>query len=116
MHEIAIMESTLEIAAERARRENASAIEVIRLRVGVLSGVVPEALEFAFESLKKGTLAEHGKLEIERVPALFTCTSCGRRLERDSMEFDCPGCGGVLALSCGSIDLELSQMEVTSNV
>jgi hydrogenase nickel incorporation protein HypA/HybF len=116
MHEIAIMESTLEIAADRARQENATAIDVIRLRVGVLSGVVPEALEFAFETLKIGTLAERGKLEIERVPAMFTCSVCGRETEQDFMEYDCPKCGGMLALRGGGSDLELSQMEVTSNV
>ncbi len=116
MHEIAIMKSTLEIAGERAQLENAFAIDVIRLRVGVLSGVVPEALEFAFETLKNGTLAEHGKLEIERVPAIFTCSVCGRETERDFIEYDCPKCGGMLALRGGGSDLELAQMEVSSNV
>ena len=116
MHEFAIMESTLEIAAERAHLENAAAIDVIRLRIGLLSGVVPEALELAFETLKIGTLAEHGKLEIERVPAIFKCSVCGLEIKRNSMEFVCPDCGSVLALCDGGSELELSQMEVTSNV
>ena len=40
----------------------------IRLRIGALSGVVPEALEFAFEALRPGTLAEKAELAIESVP------------------------------------------------
>ena len=58
MHEISIMQSTLELAEEQAREAGGNGIARIRLRIGLMSGVVPEALEFAFDVLKKGTMAE----------------------------------------------------------
>ena len=60
MHEVGVMQSALEIALEQAGRQGASRIDCIALRVGMLSGVVPEALEFAFDVVARGTIAEGG--------------------------------------------------------
>ena len=60
MHEVGVMQSALEIALEQAGRQGASRIDCIALRVGPLSGVVPEALEFAFDVVARGTIAAGG--------------------------------------------------------
>ena len=54
MHEVGVMQSALEIALEQAGRQGAGRIDCIALRVGMLSGVVPEALEFAFDVVARG--------------------------------------------------------------
>lgn len=113
MHEIAIMQSALELAEEQARKAGGTAISRIRLRVGLLSGVVPESIEFAFSVLKQDTLASGAELEIERVPGRFQCTRCGALHELGEMKFDCPECGGLLAVTAGGADLELAQLEIT---
>ena len=53
MHELGIMEQTLAIAIHNAKKENAQQIKRIIMNIGKLSGVVPEALEFAFEVAAK---------------------------------------------------------------
>ena len=58
MHELSIMQSALNQALREARRAGAARVHQIRLRIGVLSGVVPDALQFAFEALTPGTAAE----------------------------------------------------------
>jgi hydrogenase nickel incorporation protein HypA/HybF len=113
MHEISIMESALELALEQLRRAGCENIHCIRLRVGLLSGVEPEALAFAFEALKAGTPAEHSRLEVERLPGLFSCAKCSRQTRLDSMQFQCPECGGLLTLSQAGAELELAQMEIS---
>ena len=113
MHEASIMESVLETAAAEAAKAGAERIVRIRLKVGILSGVVPEALEFAFEGLKDGTLAAGATLEIEAVPAQFQCLECGARPELFEMAFACPACGGALIVDSGGGDLELAQLELT---
>ena len=65
MHELSIMQSALSLALDQARQAGASRVHTIRLRIGALSGVVPDALEFAFEALVPGTLAEGAKLAVE---------------------------------------------------
>ena len=112
MHEVSIMQSTLQLAEESARNAGASEIRAIRLRVGLFSGVVPEALEFAFDVLKADTMAAGAVLEIERVPGLFQCAGCQRESRLDAVRFDCPECGGMLTLRDGGGDLELTQLEV----
>lgn len=76
MHEVGIMMDALAIAAEQARASGGARIHCVRLRVGALSGVVRDALEFAFETLSQGTMAEGGTLEIEEVPARWWCSTC----------------------------------------
>jgi hydrogenase nickel incorporation protein HypA/HybF len=68
MHEVGLMQSTLAFALKRAADEGAQRIHRLTMRIGPLSGVVPEALEFAFEVLTQGTIAEGAGFEVERVP------------------------------------------------
>jgi len=113
MHEVSIMQNTLELAEEYARKADCKEVLAIRLRVGLFSGVVPEALEFAFDVLKKGSMMEHARLEIERVPAAFSCSGCGlENLLLDIVRFDCPECGGILTVRDRGGELELAQLEV----
>jgi len=112
MHEISIMQSTLQLAEKYAREAGGTAISRICLRVGAVSGVVPEALEFAFDVLKKETLAKSASLHIERVPVEFTCSRCRSSLRLNEIRFDCPDCGELLTLGGGGAELELSHLEL----
>ncbi len=107
------MESTLELAGEHLKKAGCTQIHCIRLRVGLLSGVLPEALAFAFDVLKVGTAAATAILEIEHAPGLFSCNACCLDTWLDSMQFQCPECGGLLTLREGGADLELTQMEIS---
>ena len=64
MHELAIAESVVATVLERTGGRQVS---VVRLRVGRLSGVVPDALTFCFELATAGTPLEGATLEIEEV-------------------------------------------------
>jgi hydrogenase nickel incorporation protein HypA/HybF len=76
MHEISIAESIIEIAETAAREANSCSIRVIAVRLGEFTSIVREALEFAFEAAKQGTLAEDARLEIEVVPMVVQCVVC----------------------------------------
>ena len=78
MHEVSIMESAVSMAVETARKSGSDRVLAVRLRVGVLSGVVPEALRFAFDVVCQGTPAEGAALEMELVPAAAGAR-CARR-------------------------------------
>lgn len=114
MHEVSLMENALELAKEHARTRQATRIHRIHIRVGRLSGVVSDALRFAFEGLKPGTLAEDAILELEEVEAVCLCKSC--RIEFPSTDWihQCPSCGEnrEVAILQGS-ELELVSLEVS---
>lgn len=112
MHEASIMESALESAVAELHKAGAQTIIRVKLRVGVLSGVVPEALRFAFEGLKSATPAANATLEIELVPAQFRCLDCAATPELTEMTFSCPLCQGCLVMDRGGNQLELTQLEL----
>jgi hydrogenase nickel incorporation protein HypA/HybF len=86
------MQSALSIALEQAEKAGGTRIFRIRLRIGALSGVVPEALQFAFEALAADTAADGAELAIENVPARFWCRNCAKEFESDDMFAECPDC------------------------
>jgi hydrogenase nickel incorporation protein HypA/HybF len=90
MHEWSVMASALEIALEQTRRQGASRIHSLTLRIGELSGVVPEALTFAFESVAAGTPAEGARLVVEIVPVLCHCLRCGEQFHPADVIYRCP--------------------------
>ena len=56
MHEMSIAVAIVEQVERAAREHGATAVEAIRLQVGELAGVVPQALEFCFELACAGTV------------------------------------------------------------
>ena len=93
MHEVSLMRNLL-VTVEGARtREGGGPVKVIHLRIGEMSGVSIDALSFAFEVLSKGTAAEGGRLEFERVPLRARCRECGAEFHPDEFVFRCSGCG-----------------------
>ena len=112
MHELAIMDSALNQVLDRARKAGAGCVHVVRLRIGALSGVVPDALQFAFEALVPGTMAQSAKLEIEAVPARFWCGNCQSEFVSDDMFSECPGCRKPSADLRAGREMELTSMEI----
>ena len=112
MHELSIMQSALSLALDQARQAGAGRVQVIRLRIGALSGVVPDALEFAFEALKPGTPAQGAELAIEHVPARFWCATCRREFQSDDMLAECPECHSLSGELRAGREMELASLEV----
>ena len=112
MHELSIMQSALSLALDQARKAGASRVHTIRLRIGALSGVVPDALEFAFEALAPGTLAEGAKLAVEHVPARFWCAPCSQEFQSDDLFAECPGCHTPSGELRAGREMELASLEI----
>lgn len=92
VHEVGIMQSVLEIAESQARQNGAARILEIRMRVGRMTGVVPEALEHAFAVLRQDTMADGATLIVEYVPGVFWCLTCAAEFESDDLVGGCPTC------------------------
>jgi hydrogenase nickel incorporation protein HypA/HybF len=53
----------------------------VRVRVGVMSSMVPDSVAVFFDYLSRGTVAEGAQLHFETVPLEITCQACGARLD-----------------------------------
>ncbi len=112
MHELSIMAGTLELALEEAARLGAERIVALHLKVGVLAGVVPDALSFAFDVLAAGTPAEGATLDIERVALRASCAPCGIEFEPVDALCQCSRCGRPSDDIRAGQELQLASMEV----
>jgi len=115
MHEVSIMQSALQTVGRVARERNLSKVRRVCLRVGLLSGVIPDSLLFAFEVLRPGTVAADAQLDIEIVPAVFWCEACQLERRLTALDFACDLCQGTLILKGGGHELELSVVEGDAN-
>jgi hydrogenase nickel incorporation protein HypA/HybF len=112
LHELSLTQNLIEIAEEHARREGATAITVVTLEIGALSGVIPEAMEFAFEACSKGTLADGATLEIRRIPALGRCLECAKECAIESLLDGCSECGRFALDVLQGQEMDLTEMEI----
>ncbi|PSN12046.1 hydrogenase maturation nickel metallochaperone HypA [filamentous cyanobacterium CCP5] len=113
MHEISLMEATLEIALDQAHAQGASKVHRIHLQVGEVSGVVPEALAFAFDVVCAGTPAEGAELTLETIPARCYCSRCRQEFHPADWVYECPQCHTISADIRQGKDLELASLEVS---
>ncbi|MFR9674902.1 hydrogenase maturation nickel metallochaperone HypA [Streptomyces sp. TR06-5] len=77
MHEMSIALAVVQQVEEAPPEDVTGAVESVRLQVGELAGVVPDALRFSFELACAGTVLEGAELHIETVPGRARCTPCG---------------------------------------
>ena len=112
MHELSMMTSLMEVAEKEAAKAHAKRVKRLVVRVGALSGVVPEFLESAFQYMHEGTVAEGAALELVPEPAKGHCPTCGHDYEMDQLVLECPACGEVGVEVEGGQELYLETMEV----
>ena len=87
------MKNLLRTVEGAASAEGGKQVQVIHLRIGEMSGVNTDALSFAFEVLSKGTVAEGGRLDFERVPLRARCRECANEFHPEEFVFRCMSCG-----------------------
>jgi hydrogenase nickel incorporation protein HypA/HybF len=112
MHEVSIMEEAVRFATDAAKSAGKSRILTLRLRVGVLSGVVPDALRFAFDVVCKDTIAAGATLVIEPVTGLCRCATCGSDFECVDFLNECPECHNVSGELRRGRELEIASVEM----
>lgn len=112
MHEVAIMTEALRLAEEAAKAAGGERILKLRLRLGSLSGVVEEALRFAFDVVSEGTMAAGGTLEIEPVPAACWCAECQAEFACVDFFNECPRCHNLSGELRRGRELDIAAVEL----
>lgn len=92
MHELAVTQSILEIANRHASEAGATKIADIYIKIGRLSSIVDDSVQFYWDIISQATLAEGATLHFQRVPARMHCTECGLDFEMQEELAPCPNC------------------------
>jgi hydrogenase nickel incorporation protein HypA/HybF len=105
MHELAITQSVIDAVLEHTGTQR---VTCVRLQVGRLSGVMPDAMQFCFELATEGTPLAGATLQIDQPRGWAHCRSCGVDFELQDL---------ILLCRCGSADIEVRagrELQVTS--
>lgn len=88
-------------------------VRSVTLHVGVASGVVPEALTFAWDVATEGTALAGSRLDVVRVPLTLVCRDCGATGEAvDPLRVRCPACVGRAVEVVSGRELQIATVEV----
>jgi hydrogenase nickel incorporation protein HypA/HybF len=112
MHEMALTESIVEIVVEEARKRGFGKVRVVRLRLGAMAHVEPEALRFCFDAASRGTVAEGATLDILRAAGEGRCLDCGKTVPLEERFGDCPECGGRHVQMTSGDEMRIEELEV----
>jgi hydrogenase nickel incorporation protein HypA/HybF len=111
VHEISVAAAIVEQIEERLGQDGVQVVAV-HLRIGELSAVVPDALQFAWDVVAEGTVLAGAALIIERIPTTIRCARCGeQRAQRGAIAI-CPQCGRPVSELVGGRELEIESVEV----
>jgi hydrogenase nickel incorporation protein HypA/HybF len=112
MHEMALTESIVEIVAEEARKQGFRAVCIVRLHIGALARVEPDALRFCFDAVSRGTVAEGAALDIVRAPGEGWCLDCGKTVVIEERFGACPECGKSHVQVTSGDEMRIVELEV----
>lgn len=114
MHELSIAMHMVEQAVAAAETQHAAKVASVHCRLGALSGVVKDALLFAWDTATLGTICEGSRLDIEDVPIRVRCPAEGSIHTLDFPPvFRCPSCGVATPELISGKELELDSLEWT---
>lgn len=113
MHELSIAMTIVEMAQEESERRGNVEVQAVHLRLGLLSGVVKEALLSSYEIACAATSLEGSQLVIEEIPVEVFCPKCKvPRLLHSIQSFCCPACGIPTPTLLRGKELEVVALEI----
>ena len=108
MHELGLCSSIIDAVERRAGDRRVAKVKV---RVGRLHHVHPEAFDQSFAIAAMGTIADGARAELVLLPVRARCGSCGFESEGDEVPVFCPACGGSAVEVTGGDELMLESIE-----
>ncbi|HVO06191.1 MAG TPA: hydrogenase maturation nickel metallochaperone HypA [Burkholderiaceae bacterium] len=114
MHEMALAEGVREIVDQAARAHHARRVGVVRVQVGALAQVEAAALRFAFDVVKRGSLADAARLEIVPSDGSAWCLGCSQPVPLRHRGDACPHCGSHQLQVTGGEELRVLDIEIDS--
>lgn len=107
MHELSVTQSVVDTIVERIDGR----VTGVRLEVGKISGILPDAVRFCFDLVCAGTRLEGAWLEILEPTGRARCHVCGQEFSPDGAVVLCP-CGSPEVDVLAGRELKITAVEV----
>lgn len=118
MHELSICQGIIDVAgaAVAERASPGTRVATVVVRIGRLTGIVPDCLRHYFDLLTPGTPLGGASLLIEEIPIRGRCDDCAADFQIDTLSFSCPTCGsGFVDLRSGR-ELQVVSLDTIEEV
>jgi hydrogenase nickel incorporation protein HypA/HybF len=115
MHELSIAQGLVDAASEalEAHEWPCGRVRSVLVRIGALSGIVAEALEFCYAMSVEGTSLAGSRLVVEEQPVVVFCPRClQNQTLADVSRFRCPICDTPTPELVRGKELELISLEL----
>lgn len=112
MHELSVAQGILDLVQQHVPQDQARAVRHVTVRLGALSGVVADSLDFCFSAIVAGTPYDGASLAIERVPTRAACKGCAREFDIEGFVFRCPHCSGQEIRMVSGDELQVTSVEL----
>ena len=124
MHELSLAQSLVELLEqqrlqyrESAKNTSNDEVQVLsaQVKVGALSCVSIEALEFAMQSLLSNSLFSDLQVIFELESGLLCCNECGHQFDAEQLYVPCPQCEHIGHRVLAGRDVYLQSIEIGCN-
>lgn len=112
MHEMSLAEGVLSVVQEATRAHAQCTVRTVRLEIGALAAVECDALRFAFEVVKRGSVAAEAALDIIELPGAAWCMQCCGQVRIDARGDSCPRCGSFQLQVTGGDQMRVKELEL----
>ena len=109
MHEASVVANIVDAVIEELKKYDVKKVNSVTLKIGDLTQLGTEQMEFAYEILSSGNILEGSKLIIEAEPVVLKCSKCGYQGPAKTLDtgeysghqvpiLSCPDCGGEVEI------------------
>lgn len=112
MHEMALTESLVDMLEEEGRKQGFARVKRVRIEIGALGHVEPQAMAFCFTAVTRGTIADGAALDIVATPGQGWCFACEKTTPLSERFGACAHCGGRQVQMTGGDELRVKELEV----
>lgn len=112
MHEMSIAQSIIEIVNDTIEEDERQKLKVISVDIGELVAVVPDSLQFCFDTIVSETEYQNAKLIINEIPLEISCHKCYQKSNIERFAFICPKCESTNISVISGEELNIRYLEV----
>ena len=91
--------------------QRATRVKVVRLEIGALARVAPDALRFCFDAVTRGGIADGAQLAIVATPGAAWCMPCAETVPLERLGDACPRCGSYQLSVAQGDEMRVKEIE-----
>jgi len=114
MHELSVCQALVQQLESVSAANGGGVVELVRLRIGPLSGVEAPLLQRAFPLAAAGTVAEGAELIIDIANVVVHCNDCGVRSDALPNRMLCGACNSFRVRMVSGDEMLLESVELAT--